>query len=145
MMGWCTMSRVFLVMIPCAVLMAGCGFLGIYRHQKAEWAPPAESARVDFPNSFEQGTHLSGPRMAAVKIAMDDFMPPGTRVKGDNEQLAQCLSRWATYDVSVLQPSEDLFFVRFFPVTSRCGLDVMVLDAGAVYAVDSKGRILAVQ
>ncbi|WP_434388118.1 hypothetical protein [Melittangium boletus] len=83
--------------------------------------------------------------MAAVKVAMDAFMLPGSRVKGDNEQLAECLSRWETYDASVLQPKEDLFFVRFFPMIERCGLDVMVLDAGAVYAVDAKGRIVAIQ
>jgi hypothetical protein len=128
-----------------SVSLSGCGFLGIYRYQKAERASEEEAARVDFPNSFEKGDHLAGPKIAAVKVAMDDFMPPGTRVKGDNKQLAECLSRWETYDVSVLQASDDRFFIRFFPVIERCGLDVMVLDAGAVYAVDAKGRVLAVQ
>ncbi|MBM7118392.1 hypothetical protein [Archangium primigenium] len=139
------MRQAFLVTMSGAVLLSGCGFLGLYRFHAAERASPEEAARVDFPNSFEQGVHLSGPRMAAVKVAMDAFMPPGSRVKGDNEQLAECLSKWETYDVSVLQPKEDLFFVRFFPMIERCGLDVMVLDAGAVYAVDAKGRIVAIQ
>lgn len=134
-----------LVVLFCSGSWMGCGFLGIYRHQKAEWAPPEEAEKVKFPNSFEKGTHLRGLEMKAVKVAMDEFLPPGTKVKADNALLGECLSRWETYDMSVLQASEELFFVRFFPVISRCGIDAIVLDAGAVYAVDVRGRILAME
>ena len=98
---------------------------------------------MKFPDSFEKGSHLDGSRLSAVKVAMDEFLPPGRKLTGDNPQLASCLSHWETYEVSVLQSPEGLFFVRFSPVISRCGLDVTVLDAGAVYAVDARGRILA--
>jgi hypothetical protein len=139
------MRWLYFVVLFCAGPWMGCGFLGIYRHQKAEWAPPEEAERVTFPNSFEKGTHLSGPMMKAVKVAMDEFLPPGSKVKADNERLGECLSRWETYDTSVLQVDEEVFFVRFFPVISRCGIDAIVLDAGAVYAVDARGRILAME
>jgi len=78
-------------------------------------------------------------------VAMDEFMPPGTRVKADDERLARCLSKWETYDISVLKADDGIFFVRFFPKISRCGLGAIVLDAGAVYAVDGRGRILAME
>lgn len=125
------------------LFLPGCGLLGIYIGHKAEHASLEEAEKVKFPSSFENGNHLSGAKLAAIRVAMEEFLPPGKKLTGDNPQLAQCLSRWETYDVSVLQSQEDVFFVRFFPVISRCGLDVTVLDAGAVYAVDARGRILA--
>jgi hypothetical protein len=78
---------------------------------------------------------------------MGEFMPPGRKVKvndGD-ERLAQCLSRWETFDTSVLKGSDDLYFVRFSPRLSRCGIDGIILDAGAVYAIDGNGRVLDVR
>jgi hypothetical protein len=132
-----------LFLLGATSLMGGCGVLGFHRYASADRAPPEESAKVRFPSSFENGSHLSGAKLAAIRVAMEEFLPPGKKLTGDNPQLAQCLSRWETYDVSVLQSQEDVFFVRFFPVISRCGLDVTVLDAGAVYAVDARGRILA--
>ncbi|ATB31660.1 hypothetical protein MEBOL_005123 [Melittangium boletus DSM 14713] len=62
-----------------------------------------------------------------------------------NPAIAQCLSRWDTFDMSILQAGEDLFFVSFLPHLSRCGIDAIVMDAGATYAIDGKGRILDVR
>lgn len=136
------------VVLCCSCLLTGCSLLshlGYYKHQKAEWAPPEEAEKVKFPDSFEKGVHLNGPMMAALKVAADDFLPPGTKVKGDNERIAQCLSRWETFDTSVLQVGDDLYFVSFLPRPSRCGLDDIVLDAGATYAIDGKGCVLDVR
>jgi len=136
------------VVLCCSSLLTGCSLLshfGYYKHPKAERAPPEEAEKVKFPNSFEPGVHLNGPTMAAFKVAMDDFLPPGTKVKADNERIAECLSRWETYDTSILRVSDDLYFVSFLPRLSRCGIDEIVLDAGATYAIDGKGRILDVR
>jgi len=136
------------VVLCCSCLLTGCSLLshfGYYKHPKAERAPPEEAEKVQFPNSFEPGIHLNGPMMAALKVAIDDFLPTGSKVKGDDERIAQCLSRWETFDTSVLQVSEDLYFVSFLPRLSRCGIDEIVLDAGSTYAIDGKGRILDVR
>ncbi|HSP78142.1 MAG TPA: hypothetical protein VLQ93_06415, partial [Myxococcaceae bacterium] len=110
-----------------------------------ERAPPEEAEKVEFPNSFEKGVRLSGPMMTALQIAMNDFMPPGSKMTGDDERIARCLSRWDTFDTSVLRISDELYFVSFLPRLSRCGIDEIVLDAGATYAIDGKGRILDVR
>ena len=71
--------------------------------------------------------------------------PPEVADK-DDEQVARCLSRWDTYDTTVLKASDDLFFIQFTPSLARCGVNEshhVILDAGASYAIDGKGRILA--
>lgn len=128
--------------------LTGCSLLnhlGYYKRPSAERAPQEEAEKVRFPDSFEPGTRLSGSTMAALKVAMDDFLPVGSKARSDDERIALCLSRWETFDTSVLQASEDLYFVSFLPRLSRCGLDVTLLDAGATYAIDGRGRILDVR
>lgn len=132
----------------CCWLLTGCSLLshfGYYKHSKAERAPPEEAEKVRFPDSFEPGVRLDGPKMRALRIAMDDFLPPGAKVRADNKRIAECLSRWETYDTAVLQVSEELYFVSFLPLLSRCDIDAIVLDAGATYAIDGRGRILDVR
>lgn len=134
--------------VCCAGLLAGCSSLGYYRYKGAERAPPEEAARVVFPNSYETATHLDGPSMAALEVARNEFMPPGVKAIAHNEQIAQCLLRWDTYDVSVLKVNDNLFFVTFSPELSRCKLATdgfIVFDAGAAYAIDGRGRVLASQ
>lgn len=136
------------VVLCCSCLLTGCSILshfGYYKYEKPERAPPGEVQEVRFPDSFEKGVHLAGPMMMAVKVAMDDFLPPGVKVEGDDERINQCLSHWATFDTSVLQAGDDLYFVSFVPRLSRCGINERVLDAGATYAIDGKGRILDIQ
>ncbi|MBZ4421427.1 hypothetical protein [Myxococcus sp. RHSTA-1-4] len=128
----------------CLSTLSGCSLLGYYKYEKAEWVPPGASAEVNFPSSFEDGVHLTGPMMAALEVAMREFLPPGHKVKGHgtDKRLDECLSRRSTYETFVLQASDDLFFVRFSPVLKRCGLDTPLLDGGATYAIDGSGRIV---
>lgn len=75
-------------------------------------------------------------------------MPPGVKAVAHDEQMARCLLRRDIYDVSVLKKSDDLFFVSFLPDFSKCQIDTagfILFDAGAIYAIDGKGRVLAVQ
>ena len=78
---------------------------------------------------------------------MRDFFLPGAEARGhdDNEAMAKCLGQRSTYDISVLQAGEGRVFVRFTPFVSRCGLDEVILDGGAVYAIGGAGRILDVR
>ena len=67
-----------------------------------------------------------------------------SRATGDDARIVECLSRWETFDTTVLR-KEDLVFVRFLPRFSRCGIEEIILDAGGTYGVDAKGRILDVR
>lgn len=109
--------------------------------------PVAEAMKVEFPESYERGVRVDGPLRVAIEVAMDDFLPPGAKVKITDgyKPLEQCLSNRGTYDVVALRSDEGIFFVNIFPVMERCKLDEAHLDAGAVYAIDEKGRILGVR
>ncbi|MGE6756637.1 hypothetical protein ACQKGO_01390 [Corallococcus interemptor] len=124
--------------------LTGCSLLGYHKVKKASWATPEEAAAVVFPTSFKEGVHLEGPGMAALEVAMNEFLPPGSELQTQDpdKRMAQCLSMRSTYDTHVLQSGPDLFFVWFSPQPSRCGLNEPILDGGAVYAIDGQGRIL---
>ncbi|RJS22378.1 hypothetical protein DRW03_13695 [Corallococcus sp. H22C18031201] len=98
-----------------------------------------------FPNSLESGVHLDGPSMAALEVARNEFMPPGTKATAHDEKLAVCLSRRDVYDATVLKENDNLYFVSFLPRLSRCGieLETPLMDAGVTYAIDGRGRILS--
>jgi hypothetical protein len=126
-------------------MLTGCSLFGYYKYEKPTWAPPEEGAKVQFLNSLEGGVQLTGPMMAALKVAMDDYLPSNIR-PGDQRYLpGQCLAQWRYINITVFQASDDLFFVLFIPDLSKCGPGFIDLDAGAEYAVDGKGRILARQ
>jgi len=124
-----------------AGLLSGCGYFGIYRHHPAERASPEEAAAVRFPDSLEQGVRLTGPMMAALKVAMDDYRPPGMRPE-KLQPPDSCLANWKYIQTTVLQVSDTLFFAEFAPDLRTCGPGYILLDAGATYAIDDKGRIL---
>jgi hypothetical protein len=135
-----------LAVLFCSSLLSGCSYLGYYKRVKAERAPPA-AEEISFPDSYEEGSRFDGLTTAALAVAMNDFLPPGAKVNYHDEQVARCLSRWDTYDTSILKVSDDLFFIRFTPLLARCGIDTsihVILDGGAEYAIDGKGRILDV-
>ncbi|MFP2906180.1 hypothetical protein ACLESD_14165 [Pyxidicoccus sp. 3LFB2] len=127
-----------------ALVLNGCSLFGYHRIRRAERAPPEEAAKISFPDSMEQGTHLDGPAVSALEVAMNEFLPPDAKAEARSEQLAKCLSRRDTYDVTVLKESDDLYFVSILPRFSRCGieLETPIMDVGATYAIDSTGRIL---
>jgi hypothetical protein len=139
------MRVLFPAVLLCSSLLSGCSYFGYYKHVKAERAPSEVGDKIRFPSSYEAGVELDGPTLAALAVAMNDFKPPGAKANYYDEQVANCLSRWDTYDTSVLKASEDLFFINFMPDLSRCGVDTSIhilLDIGASYAIDGKGRIL---
>jgi len=139
--------KAFVPVIALSMMMNGCSFLGYYKYTRAPRASPEEIASIQFPDSLEGGIHLSGPMMNALGVAMNGFLPPGQEVETNDpdKRVAACLSHRSTYETLVLQGDDDLFFVSFIPDLKRCGLDDEILDGGAVYAIDGKGRILDVR
>lgn len=141
-------ARPFIFAACYLILLPGCSLFGYYKHRGPEWAPPGEADQVVFPNSYEKATLLDGPSMMALEVAKNEFMPTGVKAKAHNEELARCLLRLDTYDVSVLKENDSLFFVTFSPELSRCNIETdgfIIFDAGATYAIDGRGRVLAVQ
>lgn len=141
------MKRVLPWMMCCAVFLSGCSLLnhlGYYKRQEALRASPEEAEKIRFPDSFEGGLRVRGPMLNALQIAMDDFLSPGREFKGDDERIMQCLNRWSTFDMSVLQV-EEVVYVSFIPHLSRCGIEEIIVDAGATYAIDGQGQILDVR
>ncbi len=141
------MGSVRLGVIALCGLMSGCSLFGYYRHERAVRAPPEEAANIQFPLSFEEGVLLEGPVRSAVDVAMNDFLPPGAKVKlsdGD-ERLGRCLSSRGTYDAVVVKDEAGVYFVSIFPVWSRCEGGESLLDFGAIYAIDDQGRIMGVR
>ena len=118
---------------------------GYYKYEKAERATPGQGNEIQFPNSLEAGTRLPGPMMAALKVAMDEYRPPTLNPQSLKTPSDLCLARWENINTTVLQASDNLFFVRFSPDLRTCAPGVIVLDAGAVYAIDKQGRVLATE
>jgi hypothetical protein len=139
------MRRVFTALLS-AGMLSGCSLLGYQRIPKAERAPPDEARSIRFPDNFDEGAQLTGPMMAALEVAMNDFLPLGSRVKTNDsdKSIAECLSKRSTFDTQVMKASDNLYFVSFSPSLKRCGIKDYILDGGAVYAIDGKGRILDV-
>lgn len=127
--------------------LSGCSLFGYYKLEQARTLPPAEQDRVRPPESLEGAVELKGPAVAALEVAMRDFLPPGRKVRWTDGYgpLEECLSRRDTYDVLVLPYGEGLFYVAFSPVVERCGLKTALLDGGAEYVVDGLGRVLRVR
>jgi hypothetical protein len=135
------MKRLPLILLLCTSTTLGCHYR-LFFQRKAEWARPEEAERVKLPTSSEGSISLEGPSLRAIAIAIDDFLPPGSKARSYDKALEDCLSARENYDVSVLKSSEGLFFVSISANLARCGIEEAVLDAGATYAIDAQGRIL---
>lgn len=123
------------------VSLCGCSALGIYRFDKPKRVPASEA--VTIPSQIEGGVKLTGPMMAALKVAMDDFRPPWITPEKQAHPEEKCLADWRYIEARVVQANENLFYVTFSPNLSACGPGMVLLDGGVVYAIDGKGRILA--
>jgi hypothetical protein len=136
-------TRSILTTMACgAGFVTACSHFGYYKHPKAEYASPDEAATIQFPDSMDPGTRLTGPMMAALKAAMDDYRPP--RINPDTLKPPEsCLARWEFIQTTVLQANENLFYIDFSPDLRQCGPGFIMLDSGATYAVDNQGRILS--
>jgi hypothetical protein len=126
----------------CGVL-SGCSLFGYHKVTRPPRAPASEGPSVQFPVPGEGSVNLDGPALAALQVALSDFLPLGAKASGPDEALSRCLSRQDTYDVSVVKQG-DLHFVYFTARLDRCGIppEPVVLDIDAAYAIDAQGRVV---
>lgn len=139
------MKRMLLLVVLGAMGGAGCSRLGYYRYERPERASPEEMERFSMPAKVEAGVELTGPMMAALKVAMDDYRPPWVKPEDQQYPDEKCLADWSYIDVKVVDGKDGFFYVYFLPDLNRCGPGFVVLHAGAVYVVDAKGRIVYVE
>ncbi|WP_375756079.1 hypothetical protein [Corallococcus exercitus] len=132
------------------VLGQGCSYFGYYKYERPERIPPEEGTRIRDPDprTFQTTTELEGPTFAALQVAMKDFFPPGAKASGNHERLVRCLGRRDIFDVRIQKANDDLYVIDFSANLDRCEEwppDAVVLDAGATYLIDGKGRILDIR
>jgi hypothetical protein len=140
------MKRPLLLLLLCAWLPACVLF---QRPPRPVYAPPQEAASFTWPKVLpsEGRQILSGTTLAAVQIAMEDFLPWDIKPHKGATPTEICLYKRDSYDVVVVPGAENLVYVEIVPRDGACdmGGDI-VLDLGAVYAIDVKNwRILAVE
>ncbi len=128
-----------IILIAMMTTLSGCFLL----RPRVPVAPPEVGAGIQFPEwTKETTTTLEGPQLKALQVALEDFMPLGTKPPGDADAMTQCLYRLDTYDVW-LKRGEGMTFVHFTPrEAERCGLQPEVMDPGASYAISDEGLIL---
>jgi hypothetical protein len=110
-------------------------------------APPQEAASFVWPLMLpaEGRQVLSGPMLAAIQLAMEDFLPWDLKTPADAPPREQCLNRRDSYDVVAVPGGEELIYVEIVLRPGACDMDgEVLLDAGGLYAIDIKnGRILS--
>ncbi|MDY7225941.1 hypothetical protein [Hyalangium rubrum] len=135
-----------LLLALCALLPACALF---QRPPRPVRASPQEAAGVEFPIDVpnDSSLHLTGIQLAAIQLAMEDFLPWDIKPHKGATPREECLYRRDSYDVFVTSHSESLVYVDFAARPGACEMGLgPVLDMGAVYAIDVKNwRILAVQ
>jgi hypothetical protein len=77
---------------------------------------------------------LDGVVLKAIMIAMNDYVRPN-----DREQI--CWGSPEAHRYRVIR-TENIIFVRIVEDLEVCGLQYVVVDSGAAYAISTDGRIL---
>jgi hypothetical protein len=77
---------------------------------------------------------LDGATLQAIRIAIDDFLPPGGKER-------PCWNRPETQRYRVIRQG-DIIFVRIDEDPEACGMQYVPLDTGVRYAISTDGRIL---
>jgi hypothetical protein len=113
------------------------------------YAPPEEAAWFKLPRELPtQGREvLPGPMAAAIQLAMEDFLPWGSRPPKGATPREACLHQRQAYDIHASPGGDGIMLVRISTHAGVCqwGGDP-VTDMGATYAVDTRNwRILAIR
>jgi hypothetical protein len=140
------MKKRSLLLLLCAWLPA-CAFF--QRPPRPVHASPQEAASFKWPEVLPYEGHqlFSGITLAAIQLAMDDFLPWDTQPHKGATPREICLYKRESYDVNVVPGAENLVYVQIFPREGACESadDPIALDGGATYALDTRHwRILAV-
>lgn len=132
----------------CLALLSGCAlFRPPARPAKA---PPEQAARFTFPIVLpaEGQQVLPGPLAAAMALAMEDFLPLGSKPPKNASPSEVCAHQRDSYDVTAVPGEEDIVFVSFSRREESCR-DLQgppIADVPIIYAVDvRRWLILSVQ
>ncbi|MCY1040897.1 hypothetical protein OV208_06135 [Corallococcus sp. bb12-1] len=131
--------------LPVCLVLSGCALF--HRGSRPVHAPPEEAARIQFPLDLpEDAQTLAGSMVTAMQLALDDFRPLDLKPhKGATEE-ELCLYQRESYDVTAAAGPEGVTFVQITLKPQLCEKQGPIMDMGATYAVDVKGRrILAIQ
>ena len=113
------------------------------------YVPPEEAAWFKFPQELprEGRQEVPGMVLAAIQLAMDDFLPWSTRPHLGATPREVCLYQRQSYDVRAAPGPAGVVLVRFVVSPGACTRGgPPVMDMGATYAVEvQKGQVLAVQ
>lgn len=119
------------------------------RSQSGRYVPPEEAAWYRFKPTLpkEGGQTLPGSMASAIRIAMEHFLPRGTRAPLGADAVDICIRQRQPWDVEVAPWNEGVMLVRFALGPGACQWGgAPLLDMGATYAVDIHSeRIVAVQ
>jgi hypothetical protein len=110
-------------------------------------ASPQEAASFAWPTMLptEGRQVLSGPMLAAIQLAMEDFLPWDLKSQAGATPRELCLDRRDSYDVVAVPGAEGLIYVEILLRPEACPMDgEVLLDAGGIYAIDTRNwRILS--
>lgn len=91
----------------------------------------------------EGSVRLEGNTVAAIQLAMDDYLPWGAPPPNAPFEVAPCLGHRESYDVTTAPGPEGVILVRFDVNTGVCQSDGQLLDI-TTYAIDIRTmRILS--
>ncbi|CAM4316897.1 hypothetical protein G4177_00230 [Corallococcus sp. ZKHCc1 1396] len=133
------------LLLPAWLLLPACALF--HRDSRPVHAPPEEAARVQFPLDLpEDAQTLTGSMVTAMQLALEDFRPLDLKPhKGATEE-ELCLYQRESYDITAAPGPEGVTFVQITLKPQLCEKQGPIMDMGATYAVDVKGRrILAIQ
>jgi hypothetical protein len=112
------------------------------------FVPGLEASWFKFPDDLPVEGQVKVPSTlaAAIQLAVEDFVPWGSKPPRGTDTFAECAAQQASYDVSAVPGPDGIVFVSISLSPGACGRYRWVMDLGAVYAVDVRNhRILAIK
>lgn len=133
------------LLLPLLLTQGACAAL----QPRDNYVPAQEAAWFKFPEALPQQEQqrLPGRMAAAMRLAMDDFLPRDVRPAHGAPPQEICLAQRQSYDVQVAPGPEGIIWVGISLAPGACTRGPgPLIDMGATYAVDvRRGRILAVR
>jgi hypothetical protein len=135
-----------LLLVLCALLPACALF---QRPLRPVHAPAQEAAGLTFPAELlaaEGNVSLNGTLLAAIELAMEDFLPWDIKPHKGATPGEVCLYKRESYDVIASPGPQGIVFVEIYARPGVCEMGGgPILDFDAIYAIDVlTWRILAV-
>jgi hypothetical protein len=136
-----------LLLVLCALLPACALF---HRPPRPIYAPPQEATELKFPVELlasKGNVSLNGTLLAAIQLAMEDFLPWDVQPPKNATPSEACLAKRESYDVIAAPGPTGIVFVEIYARPGTCEMGMgPILDLSARYAIDvMQWRILAIE